>query len=592
MTNLTLELFNAVESKISKETKPYVSKQEGLIIMPDALWAKNDILNFYQKNRLDGNSLNKTFYQNWEKVKNLSLEERFFDQIFHYMSTYGTNFQTDMYIPNEQFGLPKDMKLKFKVVFGLSKEELITKSLDILKSGIALKEETIDQLINLVHDSGYVFTGKEGIKNKEAIVKIADLFGAFPDEPQEFLRYLVFKATDQTLLIKNDRLIKEIKSSNFSPVYALQKYDLKQLAEIFNRFKPIFLAFKRGNAKSYINKISRLSKTYHKPLVANALNEVTQRKLEKSDMHWLENATPYALFKALNACNARANGQSAFLYQIRNGRSWAKWVNKTDVNQEIASYNLDLIVNFLQKKYDFSGKKFYIPKNVEYALPSSEKMFVGNVPVGSRFYAKRLAVGVYWENAWGARDLDLSAVNIGGKVGWNASYNQNRGALMHSGDITNATNGAVEYLRSNGKNIEPSLVMNNVFSGDENSGYKIIIGKGEKISREYMMQPKNLFVDIKTEMIQKQVILGLIMMRNEKQCFVLMNSSQGNKSVSSYNDVAKATIQALYEKFQNFFTLNDLIELLGGEVVKSNDESVDYNFSLEDIQKDSFISLF
>jgi len=39
-------------------------------------------------------------------------------------------------------------------------------------------------------------------------------------------------------------------------------------AEIFNRFKPLFLAFKTKCPKT-INKISKLSKTYHKPLVSN-----------------------------------------------------------------------------------------------------------------------------------------------------------------------------------------------------------------------------------------------------------------------------------------------------------------------------------
>jgi hypothetical protein len=63
----------------------------------------------------------------------------------------------------------------------------------------------------------------------------------------------------------------------------------------------------------------------------------------------------------------------------------------------------------------------------------------------------------------GARDLDLSGLNIAGKIGWNAAYNQGDGQLMYSGDMTSAPNGAVEYLYANKGLSTPTLVMNNVF---------------------------------------------------------------------------------------------------------------------------------
>lgn len=592
MTNLTLELFNAVKAKPSKQT-PFVSTKEGVIIMPNALWAKENILSYYERNRFDGNSLNKTFYKNWKTVKNLTPEQRFIDQMLHYMSTYGTDFTGEIYMPNDEFNLPENVKLKFKVVNGLTNEELIEKGLDVLRSGIALKEETIDSLINIIHDSGYVFTGKEGIKNKEANVKIADMFGVYPDQPEEFLRYLIYKATDQTLLIKNDELINQIKNSSFSAAYALNNYDLVKLSEIFNRFKPIFLAFKKPNTAKVINKISKLSKTHHKPLVSNALSEVTQRKLNTSDKHWLENATPYALFKALNACYARKEGQDVFLYQVRNGKSWVeeKSVKNIEVAKQIAAHNFTYILNYLQSKYDFSGTNVYIPKNVEYALPSSEKMYVGNIPMGTRFYGKHLNVGIYWENSWGARDLDLSSINVGGKVGWNASYKQSGNSIIFSGDITNAPNGAVEYIRATKNMFDPTVVMNNVYNGDDNAGFKIIVGKGNEVNENFMMNPDNLFVDIKTTMPQKQAILGFFMNKYDKQCFILMNTGQGAKHVSRTGEISDMTIKALYQKYNNYFTVNDLLSHLGAKFVDSEDKG-DLNLSMENLERDTFVKLF
>ena len=196
---LTLKLFNGVLAKESNE-QPYIS-EDGYIIHPNAMWAKDKIIDFYKKEKLSGNDLNKTFHKSWEKVKNSSRFELLIHQIFHYLSTYGSNFQDEIYIPDEVLELP-DIKLKFVVINAYTKEQLIEKSLYLLKSGIALKEETIDDLITLLGDElQYEFTGKEGIRNKEAIIKIADLYGVRPSDIMEFFRYIIYRTTNESLLI-------------------------------------------------------------------------------------------------------------------------------------------------------------------------------------------------------------------------------------------------------------------------------------------------------------------------------------------------------------------------------------------------------
>ena len=83
-----------------------------------------------------------------------------------------------------------------------------------MQSGIALKEETIDDILSiLVEELNYNFTGKDQIKNKEAIVRIADLYQVYPDNVVEFFRYIIYRTTNTTLLIKNDELIEAIKNS-------------------------------------------------------------------------------------------------------------------------------------------------------------------------------------------------------------------------------------------------------------------------------------------------------------------------------------------------------------------------------------------
>jgi hypothetical protein len=413
----TLKLFNAVIAKESNE-KPFVS-ESGFIIEPNALWAKDKIFDYYLREKLNGNDLNKTFHKSWAKIKHSSRFELYLEQITHYMSTYGSNFQDEVYIPDEVLNVP-DVKLIYKVIRAYTKKEMTDKCLGLLKSGIALKEDTINDVLSvLVSELGYSFTGNEGIRNKEAVVKIADLYGVLPTDTMEFFRYIIYRTTGKSLLIKNPAMVEAIKQSNYNPVVQLEKFGLEKLAVIFNRFKPLFLAFKPKCAKT-INKIAKLSKTCHKPLVVNPLNTVTSNYLKTDDIHWLDNATPYALFKALSACYTRMNGQSDFVYRIRNGKSWIK------EGDSIGDYavNYDFLVRYIKERFNLTGKKVFLPENIKYALPTSEKMYVGNIPTGTRFYGKKLAVGVYWEDAWGARDIDLSGLNLDGKIGWNAYYNQ------------------------------------------------------------------------------------------------------------------------------------------------------------------------
>lgn len=578
----TLKLFNAVIEK--KGNQPIIDYENGLIIESGAIWCISRIGEYYSKERLNGNDLNKTFHKSWIKIKESSRYELLIEQITHYISTYGSDFKDEIYIPNELLDL-EGLKVKFKVIKSYTKEELQDKCLGLLRSGVALKEETVNDILTLlVDDLDYSFTGKEGIKNKEAIVKIADLYNVLPDDTMEFFRYVIYRATGTTLLIKNESSIEEIKNSSFNPSIQFQKFGLVRLSQIFNRYKPLFLAFK-GKCPKVINKISKLSKTNHKPLVQNPLNFITNKPLEQSELHWLKNATPYALFKALTACYTRNQGQSQFVYRIRNGRSWVK-EGKPSLNN-----GFQQLLSEIKDRYDFTGKSFYIPDGVEYALPTSEKMFVGNIPTGTKFFGDKLAVGVYWKNSWGACDLDLSGINIGGKVGWNASYNHGKGSLMYSGDMTNAPNGAVEYLHANKGLKHPTLVQNNVYSGEKDCDYKIVIGNGDDITRSFMQNPERLIADIKCQSVQKQTILGMFLPTKEGQSFVLLNFGAGNCRVSGNNEISKIATSALYQQWNNPFTFNYLIEYLGGTYTTIKEEA-DFDLSVDSLEKDTLLKVF
>lgn len=580
----TLELFNAVVAKESNNPLVHLS-DDGYIIEPNALWAKDQIASYYDAQKLSGNDLNKTFYKSWEKVQNSSRFELYVDQIKHYFSTYGSDFQEEAYYPEGIAEVP-DVKLTFKVIKAYSVKEMTEKCLNMLRSGIALKEETVDCILSvLTEELEYKFSGDEGIRNKEAIVKIADDCGVLPKDTVEFLRYVLFKTTGETLLIKNNETIAAIKASDFNPEKLFASFGLENLAEVFNRFKPLFLAYKK-KCPSVVNKISKLSKSNHKPLVQNPLNMVTHRILDESELHWLDNATPFAMFKALSACHSRQNGQDNFVYRIRNGKSWTTKNQLSEGQNNVMTANVALILQNLKSRFDLSGKKFYFPKEVEYALPTSEKMFVGNVPTGTKFYGERLAVGIYWENSWGANDLDLSAMNISGsKIGWNANFHD--GNLTYSGDITDAPNGAVEYMHVGESCDSEYLMVNNVYCGEWDCKYKIVVGDAPRVSEKYMMDPNKVAFECVTNSVQKQTILGMLLPSVKRQCFVLLNFGKGNARVSRGTE----GIEALKQQWTNPLSFKEIVMILGAEIV-SCPEDADHDFSLDNLDKSSFLKIF
>lgn len=68
---------------------------------------------------------NSTFYKTWSDVENKSRIELLIDQLIHYMSTYGTNFSGDAYVPNVYDGEPE--WTTYKVISNITYTDLFDK---------------------------------------------------------------------------------------------------------------------------------------------------------------------------------------------------------------------------------------------------------------------------------------------------------------------------------------------------------------------------------------------------------------------------------------------------------------------------------
>lgn len=582
----SLRLFNAVIAQPSIE--PVVLGELGIIVSGGASYMAEEIELYYTQTAMTGDSLNQTFYKSWSRVENSSRFQLYMEQVAHYMSTYGTDFEGEVYIPYSELDIVEKSIATFKVVNAYTAKELETKCLELLESGFALTQETIEDIIEVLDQVGYVFTNVDNIKNKEAMAIISKKKNILPTDTMDFMRRIVFESTGSTLLIKNNKAITFIKNSPYDGAVEMSDFGVEKLATIYNRFKPLFLAYKgkKPASSKVINKIAKLSKKLHQPMAVNPMNLLTSQVLGDKDQHWIDNATTFAIIKAVGALHTRLQGQDTFVYNIRNGRMFAKEA-KNQPNTEVLLANYNKLLFTLADRLDIRGKEFYIPSHLTYGLATSEKQFVGNVPFGTKIKGKDLSVGIYWENAWGARDLDLSGRALDGThVGWNSDYNKS--GITYSGDMTDATDGAVEFMKTTG-NIPTTMLNMNIYSGKDDSAYTIVVGQGAESDKKHMMNPEDLFFQAHVKATGRQMMLGLVKSTTDgEQEFIMMNSSNGGGTISGEGQ--EAFIEGTTQTWDKKLTFNSLVTLLGGKIVEEMGENT-IDLSVEKLEKDTFTEL-
>lgn len=593
VNSLGLALFNSV-LKVNDESGYVIT--DGFALPKSAGDVVSDVSEYVSENVLTNDKLRKTFLKSWTQ-SSIYWEE----MVAHIGGVYALGYGslgTYTFPADVVNGVPQGTKLF--VVGVMTPTEFADKVLGMFASGIAMKQETLEKMFALLDALGYEWSGDEVIKNKEAQLLIADMYNVLPKDGDAFLRYLIYKVTDSTLLIKSSEVIKALNESScyeYLNSY-LQTYgNFNKLAEVFLRHKPIFLALKRASTAKYINRISKLAKKYHKPTKVNPLNNLAYGRLTFDD---LNKATPFAIFRALNYCHNRLHDfrDSRYLtYKIRNGK--IKVVVK-DADKFLNNSNLranqTTLVSFIQQNLSdkIRGKKVYIPEGVKYALPTSEKKMLGGVPFGTRVYSnERLCAGVYWKNEWGATDFDLSATTPTERIGWNSKWASDR--LKYSGDITSAPSGASEYMVNLGDMDTPVLLINNRYSGQPNAEYQISIGKASDASldgRGFMMSEDRLIFQspkIKSESREMYVGAFIPVPKNVYYEYVVFNLRSGSSRVSSADKSNE--LKSIIQEYTKQVTLNWLIISLGATRAETAAEA-DIDLTPSNLTTTTIVDLF
>lgn len=569
--------------------------------------------------------LNQSFYKSFQTVAKSSPQKILANKILHYMTTYGFEnlgiFDRDMvYIPNEILELPEDAKpIKITVINFLDKKEIEERTIKMIMSGAALSEETLKNILVIIKFLEIKLNADE-VPNKELKNYLCDTLGLLPKNPVEFLRYMLYKGIKSTLLIKNQETIFALKNSeqNFDEYFSnyISENGLERLAEIFHRFKPLWLAFKIHSPylKKTINKMRKLADKYHKPVQKKILDSVTSSKKIDFEKFKAE-LSKVTVFKKISIANSilfRSADPKSIAYYIRNGKVFVDaYAGNFRFNYKILSAVIDSIVEEIRP--NVQGKKIFIPENFNYAIPTSEKKFVGAIPYGSSYTFEKnsVVVGVHWFNLSDGKneervDLDLHLNSPKRDVGWQNDFSDENFietkncSVIFSGDMTDAPikkGGATEAFFV-GEKIADEIMMinlNNYTNNKKVVPFKFFLGgvEQDKIDRKYLIAAHEISYCVPCEIFANEMFLGfLISDENGGKKFYFSSGTVGNRIVAQSDENSDNMISAVKTSLESCMSLKEILEKAGAVFEKSEKEDWDINLNPAEVTKDILLGLF
>lgn len=622
--NAVLRLFKAFVGKNSSKVNETALKF-GLII-PDS--ADIDVINaaieMYGK---DGALLNNTFHKDFSTVAKLSNETLVIQQIMHYFTTYGFESlgvfdENTVYIPAERLEIPEVTDdIKMTLIKAISENDLTERLNALLMSGIALSEQSVNDVLSL-----YNFIDKDNIdniKNREIKTALYVAYNIVPKNPDEFLRYLIYKLTKSTLKIKNEDMFYMLKNSDRNLALSMLKNYLTDedkfntLSSVFLRNKMLFLALKGNNKElnHIINRLRKLADKNHKALPVSCLDRLTYEDYNKDTIvQSLDNITVFREIRILNALRLYDADPNYIGYKVRNGKMFvSEHSQKKDLEKTI-----NIVTEHLKNRLSnrFKGKVFRIDDNVALGVPISEKQFCAEYPEGTVITipkTENIVLGIHWFDFDDGKRVDLDLHlrdNHGEQYGWNSCYRSDDRTVLFSGDMTAAPkpDGSSEiYFISKNDNRVYFINLNN-FTSNGKIEYTFTVASSDDSTnlKNYAIDPNRIVLQYKDVLESNNSNIGMIVSYRDSFKLILSKAGLGSSRILR-SDLADAGLEFMLNSFSTAITFNKLIEMCGGIIVKTPTYSaiqikpngdketvempVDYDLSIENLSKDTVISL-
>ncbi|TMR14107.1 TerD family protein [Nonomuraea turkmeniaca] len=164
------------------------------------------------------------------------------------------------------------------------------------------------------------------------------------------------------------------------------------------------------------------------------------------------------------------------VFANRNGRAWVTSDTRTPIDEDVVSRAMAILDEEIARRLPDLGKLIIDPEVLDVALPLSGKAVapgLGMLPRGSlsSVDGELLRFFVYWRQAERRTDYDLSALMLDASydnlehVSWT---NYGNGFAEYSGDLTDATDGASEFINIRlAEATKPIIIPQvNIYSGE------------------------------------------------------------------------------------------------------------------------------
>jgi hypothetical protein len=495
-----------------------------------------------------------------EERDTASLEHLIAKQVLHYIEVYGLG-APGLFNLEAQNGTLVTMRY----VKGITVDELAVKVQDLLYANAPVKNAV--QVKRIIEWYGLTFDINRVVNNELRVALWNDELDAFKSG-DDAVRYLCYEATGETLLIKSPEVIVAVMAVPWLPYF----FDIHALplAQVFNRHKALILAAKNKATASAINRISRLSKTRHVPVRESAAKTFVSRALTgelgaAEATQILNKVSLRDKFKFLNLLAQKRVQNDTASYKIRNGKMFTRGERPVYDLKAIGAVEAAVLNILASDLAHLKGQTILLDKNVDYGLPVSRKQTVGNLPFGTQVTSdsNEISSGMYWENAWGARDLDLSTIDMeGNRTGWGqwGGYGDNN--IIFSGDLTDAREGAMEFMTSRD---EDYGLFVNIYSGKLGSEMELVIGSN-RTKKQWIDEA---LIREKHTLNSRGSVIGFV----KSKTFVVYAGRLSNSRVSGDNPIVN-------ESRADFWTLQRLFSALGVNFDVDRDAEVEYNHDL------------
>jgi len=483
-------------------------------------------------------------------------------QILHYVEIYGLGMPGLFNLE-----VTTDTIVTMNYVRGVDKVELGEMVRKLLYANAPVKDAVVVKDIIDAYDVEYDINL---VANNELRVILFDARNDTFESGDDVVRWMCYAATDDTLLIKSKEVIELVRLRHKKVSLNFLNRHVLQLAQVFNRHKRLILAMKDDTNRSVINRISRLSKTQHVP-INEAVNKVFIAKALNNniDLKVLDQIGVRDKFKYLNLLAYKREQLEMDAFIIRNGKVHIKHDCKVYDVSDIDRVEAAVLESLKKDLAGLADKKILLDGSVKYGLPISRKQTVGQLPFGTRIAIEgdRISAGIYWENEWGARDLDLSTISVDGhRTGWGqySGYDRNN-PVTFSGDMTSAPRGAMEFMTS--KSSEYGLFVN-IYCGEVGCDMELIVGEDETDSKGWISKT---IIREKMKLNSKELVIGFVRGTD----FVVYTGRLGNARV-----MAGGRNPMVARGMSKFWTVNDLFDRLNIEYGVDKDDEIDYDCEL------------